>query len=172
MKDEINPDRIRWIDYDVGDWPVEDSAFGLSVDERYIRWTFDQSGWPSRDNVNGNIFLIWEENGRYYGESFEHIRPRAKLIGANEAKGGGKLRSRPDSWKPVRGRKYGMVYGDDAIEHLVKARMIRAEDAFEVAIEKQRFVRYLRRIPDEYRDFLEQKEQPDPQTAAPTGRGR
>lgn len=109
VKDEINPDRITWNDYDIGDWPVEDTPFGLSVDERYIRWTYDQSGWPSRDNVNGNIFLIWEENGRFYGESFEHIRPRAKLIGANEAKGGGKLRSKPEGWKPVKGRKYGMV---------------------------------------------------------------
>lgn len=109
IKDEIDFRKIHWNDYDIGDWPIEGAPFGVDVDARYIRWTYDQSGWPSRDNVNGNIFFIWEENGRYYGESFEHIRPRAKLISAAEVKGGGKLRSKPDGWKPVRGRKYGMV---------------------------------------------------------------
>ena len=65
------------------------------------------------------------------------------------------------------GRKYGMIYGDDAIEDLVKRRVIRPEDAFEIAVEKQRFVRYLSRIPDEYKEFLEQKEE-----VASPGRGR
>ena len=107
--DEIDVRKVHWNDFNVGNWPVEDTPFGVSVDGKHIRWTFDQSGWPARNNVNGNIFLIWKENGRYYGESFEHIRPHAKQISAHEAKGGGKLRSKPDSWRPVKGRTYGLV---------------------------------------------------------------
>jgi len=53
------------------------------------------------------------------------------------------------------GRKYGMIYGDDALEELVGSRTISPEDAFEAAEEKERFVRYLRRIPEEYRELLE-----------------
>jgi len=52
------------------------------------------------------------------------------------------------------GRKYGMVFLDDALEELIQKKIIGAEDAFEVASEKERFVRYMRRIPEEYAEVL------------------
>jgi twitching motility protein PilT len=55
------------------------------------------------------------------------------------------------------GRKYGMIYGDDALEELVKAQMVAPEDAFESAEEKERFLPYLKKVPEEYRELLEQK---------------
>jgi len=55
------------------------------------------------------------------------------------------------------GRKYGMIYADDALEELVKSRTIAAEDAFEHAEEKERFVRYMKTIPEEYRELLDKK---------------
>ncbi len=67
------------------------------------------------------------------------------------------------------GRKYGMIYLDDAIEDLLQRRLIRAEDAFEIANEKARFVQYMRKVPEEYQELLE-REQKEP--AAPTGTGK
>jgi twitching motility protein PilT len=55
------------------------------------------------------------------------------------------------------GRKYGMVYGDDALEELVKGQMVAPEDAFESAEEKERFLPYLKKVPEEYRELLESK---------------
>ncbi|MFI5401881.1 MAG: type IV pilus twitching motility protein PilT [Planctomycetota bacterium] len=55
------------------------------------------------------------------------------------------------------GRKYGMIYGDDALEDLVKEKMVAPEDAFESAEEKERFLPYLKKVPEEYRELLEQK---------------
>jgi len=56
------------------------------------------------------------------------------------------------------GRKYGMVYGDDALEDLINRRLILPEDAFEHAEEKERFVRYLKKVPEEYRELLERRQ--------------
>jgi len=64
------------------------------------------------------------------------------------------------------GRRYGMLYGDDALEELVKERSVRAEDAFEYAGEKERFVPYMKTIPEEYRELLERRAEPTPQRRA------
>jgi twitching motility protein PilT len=61
------------------------------------------------------------------------------------------------------GRKYGMIYMDDALEELVQGRQIAAEAAFEHAEEKERFVRYLKRIPEEYRELLDKHPEAGPQ---------
>ncbi|MEM8885360.1 MAG: type IV pilus twitching motility protein PilT [Planctomycetota bacterium] len=53
------------------------------------------------------------------------------------------------------GRKYGMVYLDDALEELVRTNEVAAEEAFEYANEKERFVSYLRNVPEEYQELLE-----------------
>ncbi len=65
------------------------------------------------------------------------------------------------------GRKYGMVYGDDALEDLVQRRLVLAEDAFEHAEEKERFVRYLKRVPEEYRELLEKANEKEAKGRAP-----
>ena len=67
------------------------------------------------------------------------------------------------------GRKYGMIYGDDALEDLVRQRMIAPEDAFEHAEEKERFVRYMKRVPEEYRELLEKQRE---KAARPMPAGR
>jgi len=53
------------------------------------------------------------------------------------------------------GRKYGMVYLDDALENLLKQGMVVPEEVFEFANEKERFVPYLRNVPEEYQELLE-----------------
>ncbi|MHC4549439.1 MAG: type IV pilus twitching motility protein PilT [Planctomycetota bacterium] len=68
------------------------------------------------------------------------------------------------------GRKYGMIFGDDALEELVHQRLIAPEDAFEHAEEKERFVRYLKRVPEEYRELLEKKKEGAPKRPMPAGR--
>jgi twitching motility protein PilT len=52
------------------------------------------------------------------------------------------------------GRKHGMIYLDDALEELIAKKIVSPEDAFEVASEKERFVRYMRRIPEDYAEIL------------------
>jgi len=56
------------------------------------------------------------------------------------------------------GRRLGMQTLDDAIEGLLRKRAIAAEEAFEKALNKERFVRYMKRIPEEYIEMLEEKE--------------
>jgi twitching motility protein PilT len=56
------------------------------------------------------------------------------------------------------GRRLGMQTLDDAIEGLLRKRAIAPEEAFEKAINKERFVRYMKRIPEEYMEMLEEKE--------------
>jgi len=53
------------------------------------------------------------------------------------------------------GRRLGMQTLDDAIESLVKRRVIAPEEAFERAINKERFIGYMKKIPDEYLELME-----------------
>jgi len=69
------------------------------------------------------------------------------------------------------GRKYGMIYGDDALEELVRSRQVAAEDAFEHASEKERFVQYMKTIPEEYRDLLEKAAEKQGTAPAQPGAG-
>lgn len=108
-KDELDPGLIHWNDYDISNWEIEPQPFDMSVSAQHISWTFKQSHWPYDGPINGNMFFIWKEGDKWYGESFEHIRGNAHLIGAREVKGGGKLRSKPDDWRPVRGEIYYLV---------------------------------------------------------------
>jgi twitching motility protein PilT len=52
------------------------------------------------------------------------------------------------------GRRLGMRTMDDAIEELLQKRMITPEDAFESAANKEHFVRYLKSVPEEWREML------------------
>jgi len=55
------------------------------------------------------------------------------------------------------GRKLGMQTLDDAIQKLLDRSVIAAEEAFEKAIDKKRFVEYLPVVPEEYAELLEDK---------------
>lgn len=55
------------------------------------------------------------------------------------------------------GRRMGMRLMDDSIEELITKDLITAEDAFEKAIDKGRFVKYLKEIPEEYKEMFEKK---------------
>lgn len=52
------------------------------------------------------------------------------------------------------GRKLGMCTMDDAIEELLRKGQIDPQEAFEVATTKERFVKFLNRIPDEWQEVL------------------
>ena len=43
---------------------------------------------------------------------------------------------------------------DDAIEDLIRRKIVDPSEAFERAIQKERFVQYLRSVPEEYREML------------------
>ncbi|MBK9383800.1 MAG: type IV pilus twitching motility protein PilT [Planctomycetes bacterium] len=66
------------------------------------------------------------------------------------------------------GRKLGMQTLDDAIEDLVQKKVIAPEEAFERAIQKERFVPYLKSVPEEYREMLSEDAQA--KLAAATGK--
>ncbi len=76
------------------------------------------------------------------------------------------------------GRRLGMQTLDDAIDDLIQRGIVDPEDAFERCVQKERFVQYLKVVPEEYREMLEkvqaqqnqQQGQPRPTTA--TGGGR
>ncbi|MHC4952563.1 MAG: type IV pilus twitching motility protein PilT [Planctomycetota bacterium] len=53
------------------------------------------------------------------------------------------------------GRKYGMVYLDDALEDLLRRNLVPPLEAFEFANEKERFATYLHNIPEEYQELLD-----------------
>jgi twitching motility protein PilT len=57
------------------------------------------------------------------------------------------------------GKKLGMRCLDDAIEELVQKKIIAPEEAFEKAVNKERFINYLTKIPEEWLDVLSQKKE-------------
>ncbi|NUM35935.1 MAG: type IV pilus twitching motility protein PilT [Candidatus Brocadiae bacterium] len=57
------------------------------------------------------------------------------------------------------GKRLGMCTLDDAIQNLLESDVITAEDAFDKAIEKERFVGYLKEIPDEYKEMFRNKKE-------------
>ena len=65
------------------------------------------------------------------------------------------------------GRRLGMQTLDDAIEGLVKNRVIAPEEAFEKAISKERFIGYLKKVPEEYLEIVSREEQPQPGFSSP-----
>ena len=60
------------------------------------------------------------------------------------------------------GRRLGMQTLDDDIERLVKRRIIAPEEAFEKAVNKERFIGYLKKIPEEYAEIAEKVEKQSP----------
>ncbi len=56
------------------------------------------------------------------------------------------------------GRRLGMQTLDDDIERQVKRRIIAPEEAFEKAVNKERFIGYLKEIPEEYAEIAEKVE--------------
>ncbi|MEM7200875.1 MAG: type IV pilus twitching motility protein PilT [Planctomycetota bacterium] len=56
------------------------------------------------------------------------------------------------------GRRLGMQTLDDAIEALLDKNLIDAGEAFEKAIEKERFLQRLSSVPEEYRELLDAKD--------------
>jgi len=57
------------------------------------------------------------------------------------------------------GKKLGMRTMDDAIEDLIERRMISPEEGFEMAINKEHFVQYLSKIPEEWADVLNKNQE-------------
>lgn len=56
------------------------------------------------------------------------------------------------------GKRMGMKTLDDAIQELLDGDIITAEDAFDKAIDKERFVGYLKEIPDEYKEMFQRSQ--------------
>lgn len=55
------------------------------------------------------------------------------------------------------GKRLGMCTIDDSIEELMNMQLITPEDAFDRAGDKHRFAKYLKEIPEEYREMFEKK---------------
>ena len=53
------------------------------------------------------------------------------------------------------GKKLGMQMLDDHIEDLVKKRVVDPEEAFERSLAKERFLAYLKSVPEEYREMFD-----------------
>jgi twitching motility protein PilT len=68
------------------------------------------------------------------------------------------------------GRKLGMRTLDDAIEDLIDRRAIDPLEGFERSIQKERFVRFLKSVPEEYREMLSDAAQAEAQDARPAER--
>ncbi len=64
-------------------------------------------------------------------------------------------------------KKLGMQTLDDAIEDLLKRRAIDSEEAFERSMNKERFLPYLKSIPEEYREMFEKKSPGGTESPAP-----
>lgn len=55
------------------------------------------------------------------------------------------------------GKKLGMCTMDDSIELLISKQQVDPEDAFEMVTDKKRFVKYLRKIPEEWAEVLKEE---------------
>ena len=53
------------------------------------------------------------------------------------------------------GKRLGMRLMDDSIEELLNQGMISPEDAFEKAIDKMRFIKQLKEVPEEYKELYD-----------------
>ena len=68
------------------------------------------------------------------------------------------------------GKKLGMCTLEDSMETYIKENKISPEDAFEAAVNKERFVQYLRNVPEEWKEVLDKKTPSAPENAAPARR--
>ncbi len=69
------------------------------------------------------------------------------------------------------GKKLGMCTLEDSMETFIKENKISPEDAFEAAVNKEHFVKYLRNVPEEWKEVLEKKTPAAPEKPAPARRG-
>lgn len=58
------------------------------------------------------------------------------------------------------GKRLGMKLLDDSIEELIVQDSVAPEDAFEKSLDKKRFVKYLKEIPEEYKELFEKEAAP------------
>ncbi len=66
------------------------------------------------------------------------------------------------------GKRLGMQTLDDAIDSLLTRRLISPEEAFEKCLDKERFIKHLKTIPEEYAEMLEpKKNEPGPAFGSP-----
>jgi twitching motility protein PilT len=57
------------------------------------------------------------------------------------------------------GKRLGMRTLDDSIEELIENKVIEPEDAFDKCIDKNRFFKFLKKIPEEYLDIYEKQKE-------------
>lgn len=115
--DDINAKDVNWFaDCDVSDWPIEEKVISVDIGANEICVDYTGRGTKATFDigipVDGTLWVFAQFGGRWYGATWDHLRPGAFCKAESaESLGSDQIRVPPmdASWVPRRGDKIGFM---------------------------------------------------------------
>ena len=116
--DAIDPKQVVWLHTDVSDWEVDSEVTGVTITPHEVCVFHTAAGtWPTSEPIGpgeleGNIWIFGFVNGRWYGATWDWLRPGQECKGATaEEFGADQIRIPPldASWVPRSGDRVGFM---------------------------------------------------------------
>lgn len=110
---DVSLGSVKWLHSNVSGWD-QTANLSVSFSGGMIRLNYDKAKeWPSVNvdgtDVNANPWVFVKLNGRWYGATFEWLRPGQTSKPTTTVNGDHIKRSPLDSWSPVSGERYGFM---------------------------------------------------------------
>ena len=118
--DQIDPSQITWLHTDVSDWEINSTVTDVRVTTNQVcifhtaagQWPFSTSIFDDGAPIEGNIWIFAEFNGRWYGATWDWLRPGQQCKSERAgAFGDEQIRIPPmdSSWVPRTGDRIGFM---------------------------------------------------------------
>jgi hypothetical protein len=116
------PAGVQWLHTNVSGWPQTATISDVRFSGSSISFPFDRArDWPGRTgmgtsaNVMGNVWIIFEYEGRWYAATWEWLRP-GQTSKSKSAVSGEKIKRSPipKSWRPAKGQRVGIMVSTHA----------------------------------------------------------
>jgi hypothetical protein len=112
----FNLSQVVWLHTNVSGWSQTSRITSVSISSGSICTPHTKAGrWPTSSIngtvVEGNPWIFAYENGRWYGATYEWLRPGQTCKGITASNIAAHIKKSPlnGSWRPTRGRKYGFM---------------------------------------------------------------
>lgn len=105
---------VTWLHHNVSGW-AETARLSASVRGNSLILNYDKANvWPVGNPIGavdlvGNAWVFFERNGRWYGGTFEWLRPGQTAKQKSSVNGGQIGRSEASGWRPQSGEVYGFM---------------------------------------------------------------
>jgi hypothetical protein len=101
---------VQWLHTNVSGWQETATLQTVKISGGSITLDYNKAGvWPAVDGVNANAWIFVERGGKWYGATWEWLRP-GQTVKSVAAVRGDHIKAAPlHDFVPVRGETYGFM---------------------------------------------------------------